>query len=88
MLACNELIKNVIKFYAIPTMDIRKSSEEEICCRYSGFLCFSLSMYIMPNIIEHGETAARRVTEDAQYMSTLPNSLGAASCKNSTASSE
>src|SRR4029434_2328371 len=45
------------------TMDIRKRSEEDICCRYSGFLCRSLSMYTRASIIAQGEMqASLRVT--------------------------
>lgn len=40
------------------TMEIRKRSEDEICCRYSGFLCRSLSMYIKANIMAQGDIHA------------------------------
>ena len=40
-------------------METRKRSEEGVFCRYSGLRCFSRSMYIMPSIMEQGETQAR-----------------------------
>ena len=41
------------------TMETRKRSEEGVFWRYSGLRCFSRSMYIMPSIMEQGETQAR-----------------------------
>ena len=40
------------------TIDMRNKSDDVICCKYSGFLCRILFVYIIPIINVEGATQA------------------------------